>query len=124
MSAPAPLILLVEDDVLLRDAFRILLEAEGYRVVVAGTGAEALARSERERPSLVLLDLGLPDFPGLEIARRLKAGETTAAVPIVALTGRTGPAEERACLDAGCVHYVAKPIDPRKLLEQIPYFLE
>jgi len=124
MSTPAPLILLVEDDVLLRDAFRILLEAEGYRVTVAGTVATALAVSANEPPALVLLDLGLPDLPGLELARRLKAGSATAEVPIVALTGRTGAEEERACFDAGCVHYVAKPIDPRKLLEQISDYLQ
>lgn len=124
MREPAPLILLVEDDALLRDAFRILLEAEGYRVVAAGTGTEALETLENDVPALVILDLGLPDMPGLEVAKRMRARGLPDGAPILALTGWTGPEEERACLDAGCTRHVAKPIDPRKLLEQLPGLLE
>jgi hypothetical protein len=64
----APTILLVEDDQLLREALRMLLEDAGYRVLEAETAAQALDRSSDERPALVVLDLGLPDRPGLEVA--------------------------------------------------------
>src|SRR6185436_6132342 len=83
-GAAAPLVLVVEDSDAIRAAFTILLEESGYAVAAAATGAEALRLAERRAPDLVLLDLGLPDMPGLDVARRIKAA--TARVPIVALT--------------------------------------
>ncbi len=112
-------ILLVEDDQLLREAFRLLLEDVGYEVHEAGTAAEALRTVASERPALVLLDLGLPDRPGLDVARELRAAPETSATPVFALTGRVGADERRACLDAGCSVYLAKPVDPRLLLRRI-----
>ncbi len=112
-------ILLVEDDESLRQAFRILLEDSGYEVREAGTAAEALDACVADRPSLVLLDLGLPDRPGLDVARELKAAPDTRATPVVALTGRVGPDERRACLEAGCSAYLSKPIEARILLRRI-----
>lgn len=122
-SATGATILLVEDDPLLRDAFRLLLEDAGYRVLEAGTAAEALAAVAGEPPALILLDLGLPDLPGLEIARTLRGQPATTEIPIVALTGRAGSGERRACLDAGCTTYFAKPVHPRELLQQLPTLL-
>mgnify|MGYP000029440537 FL=1 len=116
-------ILLVEDDPLLRDAFRLLLEDAGYHVVEAGTAAEALAAAADARPALVVLDLGLPDRPGLEVARELRQSAATAHVPVVALTGRASAAERRACLEAGCTAHLAKPVDPRELLRRLPELL-
>lgn len=112
-------ILLVEDDLLLRDAFRLLLEDAGYRVREAGSVAEALYKARSETPRAVLLDLGLPDGPGLDIARELRASPETRSIPIIALTGRVGSAEERECIEAGCTQYLAKPIGPRELLSQL-----
>lgn len=117
-------VLLVEDDSLLRGAFRILLEEAGYRVLEAGSAAEALARSAVDRPAVVVLDLGLPDRPGLEVARRLRAEPGTCQIPIIALTGHAGTAERRACLDAGCTHYFAKPLAPRALLDELAALLQ
>lgn len=117
-------ILLVEDDSLLRDAFRLLLEDAGYDVREAGTAGEALAAVEERIPALVLLDLGLPDRPGLEVARALSASERTRDVPVVALTGRVGPEEQRLCLEAGCTQYLAKPVEPRELLRRLPDWLK
>jgi DNA-binding response OmpR family regulator len=116
-------ILLVEDDPLLRHAFRLLLEDAGYRVQEAGTAAQALAQATSERPNLVLLDLGLPDRSGVEVARELSSKPETAGVRIVALTGRAGRREREACLEAGCTHFFTKPIDPRELLRRLPELL-
>jgi CheY-like chemotaxis protein len=113
-------ILLVEDDPLLRHAFRLLLEDAGYLVHEAGTAAQALDQAVKEKPALVLLDLGLPDRPGLEVARELSSQPETAGIRIVALTGRVGPLEREACLEAGCSHFFTKPIEPRELLRQLP----
>lgn len=117
-------ILLVEDDPLLRQALCLLLEDAGYTVVEAGTAAAALAAVAKSRPTLVLLDLGLPDRPGLDVARALAGAPETAHIPVVALTGRVGAAEKRASLEAGCSLYLTKPVDARTLLERLPALIE
>jgi DNA-binding response OmpR family regulator len=112
-------ILLVEDDQLLRGAFRLLLEDAGYQVREAGSAAEALRSIAGELPSLILLDLGLPDRPGLDVARIVRGQPATAAVPIIALTGHAGEADRQASIGAGCTFYFAKPVEPRLLLGQV-----
>jgi two-component system KDP operon response regulator KdpE len=121
---PTVTILLVEDEALLRQAFRTLLEANGYEVCEAGTAAEALAQAAARRPDLVLLDLGLPDRDGTEVLRELRAREGGAGIAIVALTGRVGPDVARACALARCADLLIKPVLPRELLRRIPTWLE
>lgn len=116
-------ILLVEDDALLRQAFRLLLEDSGYRVREAGSAGAALDSAQEEAPAAVVLDMGLPDRPGLHVARTLRERDATRDVPIIALTGSIGPDEERACLDAGCTEYHGKPLSPRLLLERLRQLL-
>jgi DNA-binding response OmpR family regulator len=123
MSTRRGTILLVEDDSLLRHAFRLLLEDAGYHVREAGSAGEALAAVAAEVPGVIILDLGLPDRPGLDVARSLRARCPTREIPIVALTGRVGAEEQRACLDAGCSLYLAKPVEPRELLRRLPEIL-
>jgi CheY-like chemotaxis protein len=122
-ATPTAPILLVEDDRLLRDAFRMLLEDAGYEVTEAGSAAEALAAVAARPPALILLDLGLPDRPGLDVVRELTQTPTTREIPVVALTGRVGPEEQRLCMEAGCTQYLAKPIEPRELLRRLPDWL-
>lgn len=110
----------MEDDPLLREAVRLLLEDAGYLVEEAGTAAQAVRSFETTRPSLVLLDLGLPDRHGLELLRELKPREDARDVPFVALTGRAGVEEKRRCLEAGCRDYMVKPVDGRTLLQKLP----
>jgi len=126
MSPPEsrePLILLVEDNETIGEAFTILLEENGYRVEHVGTGDEAIRAAERGRPDLILMDLGLPDINGLEVTRRLKASPDTRDNIVVALTGRALETDQQACFDAGCAGYLAKPIDTELLLRKIPEFL-
>ena len=124
MPSRAAEILLVEDDSLLRRAFSLLLQDAGYRVREAGTAADAIEEARRRAPSMVLLDMGLPDRPGLDVARALREMPDTAGVPIVALTGRFGYDEELACREAGCTHFFPKPIEPRELIRRLPAILE
>jgi two-component system, OmpR family, KDP operon response regulator KdpE len=124
MTDPTQSILLVEDDPLLRHAFRLLLEDAGYVVHEAGTAAQALERAVAERPALVLLDLGLPDRPGLDVARIITSQAETEGVRVVALTGRVGATERDACFEAGCTHFFTKPIEPRELLRRLPELLQ
>jgi DNA-binding response OmpR family regulator len=124
MTTTAPSILLVEDDPLLRHAFRLLLEDAGYAVHEAGTAADAIRQAAEHGPDLVLLDLGLPDRPGLEVAQQLSSSEETSGIRVVALTGRAGADERAACLAAGCTHFFTKPIEPRELLRRLPELLD
>ncbi len=118
-----PLILVVEDNDTIRNAFSILLGESGYEVVQAASGAEALDLSVSHLPDLVLMDLGLPDMNGLEVTRQLKARRETGNIPVIALTGRALETNERECLDAGCHGFLAKPIDAEQLLRRIPEYL-
>lgn len=122
-DATSASILLVEDNETIRHAFSILLEDSGYRVLQAGTGAEALEAAKREKPELVLMDLGLPDVNGLDVTRRLKADPETRAVVVIALTGRALAMDQAACMEAGCAGYLSKPIDSQQLLQKLPEFL-
>jgi CheY-like chemotaxis protein len=117
-------ILIVEDDIFLRQAFRIMLEDAGYVVGEAGSGAETIESVKLDRPDLILLDLGLPDRSGLDVARELKDDPETSEIVIVALTGSVGAAEKRACIEAGCKTYFAKPMSPKELLRRLPELLE
>ena len=120
---PRPHILLVEDNETIRGAFTILLEDSGYRVSEAATGAEAIHAAQRDRPDLILMDLGLPDLGGLEVTRRLKADPITRDLAIVALTGRALESDAEECLAAGCAGYFAKPVNAAELLGALPGYL-
>lgn len=115
---------MVEDNETIRHAFRILLEDSGYAVIEAASGEEALQRAEDGLPDLILLDLGLPDINGLEVARRLRSAERGCDVPMIALTGRALETDEDACLAAGCTAYISKPIDSAGMLRKIGEYFE
>ncbi len=119
MSTPGS-ILIVEDDVFLRQAFRMMLEDSDYVVREAGSCADTIVSVNEAKPDLILLDLGLPDCSGLDVARELKANPATADIIIVALTGSVGASEKLACMEVGCKAYFAKPISPKELLRKLP----
>jgi CheY-like chemotaxis protein len=117
-------ILIVEDDDLLRDAFRLLLEDAGYQVLEAGTASRAIEIALDRFPALIVLDLGLPDGPGLDVVRRMRQDPDLKETPVIALTGRVGENERRACFEAGCNRYLAKPVSPADLLRELPALLQ
>jgi len=116
-------ILIVEDDELLRDAFKILLEDAGYQVLEAGTAKAAIEVAGERVPALVMLDMGLPDLPGIEVVRAIRRDPDLRDMPVIALTGRVGDEERRACLEAGCDRYLSKPVAPSDLLKELPELL-
>lgn len=122
-AGSAGTVLLVEDSDAIRDAFTILLEDAGYRVLGAGTGADALRLAAEHGPDLVLLDMGLPDMTGLEVVRRIKGDPATAGIAVVAVTGRDEDADRRACLAAGCAAYIVKPVNTQKLVRELPGYM-
>ncbi len=116
LAAPGATILLVDDDPLILRSVGYLLRQEGYRVVPAATGAEALAAARHARPDVVLLDVALPDLSGVEVCRRLRR-ET--AVPIIMLTARRAEADKIVGLDAGADDYVTKPVGAGELAARV-----
>ena len=114
MTTPA--LLLVEDEVSVQRATSALLRSRGYAVNVATTAIDALAAVERDRPSLVLLDLGLPDMDGVDACREIR---TRADVPILVLTVRGDERSKVKALDAGADDYVTKPFSPDELMARI-----
>jgi DNA-binding response OmpR family regulator len=105
-------VLVVDDDLTVRDVVRRYLELAGHQVALADNGEDALAWIARHEPDLVVLDLMLPGIDGLEVCRRLRA---TSAVPVVMLTA-LGEEENRiAGLQLGADDYVTKPFSPREL---------
>lgn len=119
-----PVILLVEDNDAIRGAFSILLSESGYEVRTAASGNDALTIAGRGGVDLVLLDIGLPDISGLDVARTLRGEERTKRLPIVALTGRALELDAQACRQAGCTDFLTKPIDTEQLLRRIPGYIQ
>ncbi|HEY9722463.1 MAG TPA: response regulator [Oscillatoriaceae cyanobacterium] len=120
MSDP---ILLVEDVEDNRELARFLLESEGYAVVEAHDGQEALERAGSQPFALVLMDLSLPVLDGWEAARRLRANPETAKLPIVALTAHAMSGDESRVLQAGFDGYIPKPIDLTSFAQTVAHFL-
>ncbi len=109
-------ILLVDDEKQIHRFLRPTLEAAGYAVTQAETGAEALRQAAAHPPALVLLDLGLPDIDGQTVLKRLRA---FTQMPVIVLSARDRPSEKIAALDAGASDYVEKPFDMGELLARI-----
>jgi DNA-binding response OmpR family regulator len=109
-------VLLVEDEENLASLVRAYLEQEGYRVVWAGSGADALHTLDTEPVRLVVLDLNLPDIDGLAVCKQIRA---RSSVPVVMLTARDEEADRLAGLDAGADDYIGKPFSPRELVARM-----
>jgi two-component system KDP operon response regulator KdpE len=108
--------LVVEDDASLRALVRTLLEAEGFRVVVAETAGRALIEARAHQPDVVVVDLGLPDRDGHDVIRAIRAWSP---MPILVLSARTAEAEKVAALDEGADDFVTKPFGARELLARV-----
>jgi DNA-binding response OmpR family regulator len=111
-----PRILVVDDDRKIVDLIRLYLEKDGYRVLVAYDGRQALELAHQREPDLVVLDLMLPEVSGLDVCRTLRA-ETN--VPIIMLTARTTEEDKLLGLGLGADDYVTKPFSPRELLARV-----
>ena len=112
----APLALIVEDEEPIRAFLRTTLQGQGWRVVEAARGQDALTHATLQPPDVVILDLGLPDLDGLHVTRRLR--EWT-AVPILVLSARGRESDKVAALDAGADDYLTKPFGTSELLARL-----
>lgn len=112
-------LLVVEDDATLRETLAYNLRAEGYTVLTASNGVEAIDITLRNSVALVLLDLMLPRMDGLEVCRRLRARQETAQIPILMLTARNEETDKIVGLEIGADDYVTKPFSWNELRARV-----
>jgi CheY-like chemotaxis protein len=108
-------VLVVDDNVDAADTLGMLLEAGGHLVDVEHDSHRALERARQRRPDVALLDIGLPEMDGNELARRLRADPQTRAIALVAVTGYGQEQDRRAAFEAGFDHHLVKPVDMDEL---------
>lgn len=112
-------VLVVDDQAPIRETIAYNLEQQGYQVSTAADGVSALETAQREKPDLVILDLGLPEMDGLEVCRQLRRGDETAGILILMLTVRNEEIDIVVGLEVGADDYVTKPFSKHELLARI-----
>lgn len=100
-----------------------VLEFEGYTVGKASDAEEAQEILQHAMPDLILMDIALPGMDGLTLTRKLKQDERLRSVPVVALTAFAMKGDDRKAIEAGCDGYITKPIDTRRLPQQVAEYL-
>lgn len=118
-TAPAKKILIVDDEPDILEFLRYNLKKEGYEVVTANDGKQALTTAEREKPNLIILDIMMPELDGVETCRMLREKKEFADTPIAFLTARDEDFSQITALDVGGDDYITKPIKPRVLISRI-----
>ncbi|MEI7446191.1 MAG: phosphate regulon transcriptional regulator PhoB [Burkholderiales bacterium] len=116
-------ILIVEDEPAIRELLALNLRHAGYEPVHAADAAAARRAIDAALPDLILLDWMLPDLPGIEIAKRLRADARTRDLPVIMLTARSAESDKLGGFDAGADDYVTKPFSPRELLARVKALL-
>jgi DNA-binding response OmpR family regulator len=116
---PKQKILVVDDDSNLVQALRLRLVANNYEIAVAGDGYAAIATAQKERPDLIILDLGLPAGDGFVVLDRLRGRASLSGVPVIVLSARDPETNEERALTAGATAYFQKPADNDELLQVI-----
>ena len=118
-----PKILLVEDNEMNRDMLSRRLVRNGFEVVVAVDGGQAVTMAAAEKPDLILMDMSLPVMDGWEATRRMKSDDVLRSIPIIALTAHAMANDRDKALEAGCDDYDTKPIELTRLLAKIEALL-
>jgi two-component system KDP operon response regulator KdpE len=116
---PKPKILVVDDDPDLVRALRLRLRANNYEVTSASDGYAAISQAQKERPSLIILDLGLPVGDGFVVLDRLQNIDALSGVPVIVLSARDPQANEQRALRAGAAAFFQKPADNDELMNVI-----
>jgi len=109
-------ILIIDDDDAMADVLGQRLGRQGYEILVAASGQQGLALARGQAPSLVLLDLRLPDVDGFNVCQELADSPETCTIPVIILSGMERPDIIRRSRAAGCQYFVRKPYDPNALL--------
>ena len=112
-------ILVVEDNLMNKILVKDILSARGYQIIEAITGREALNKAMAEKPDLILMDIQLPEMDGVTVTRLIKEHESLKDVPVVALTASAMKGDEEKILKEGFDGYLPKPIDVKRLVEEV-----
>lgn len=112
-------ILIVDDDVDSLKLIGLMLQRQGYEVIVANSGQQALTKAEAEHPDLIILDIMMPDMDGYEVCRRLRRDSATQTIPIIMFTAKTMVDDKVAGFEAGADDYLTKPTHPAELASRV-----
>ncbi|MDP3543505.1 MAG: response regulator transcription factor [Elusimicrobiota bacterium] len=123
-AGPRRKIVIVDDDVLIRETVRLALDHAGFYVIAVGEPERALAVVRAERPDLVIMDLYMPGFDGRELIRALKSDPEIAKTPVILFSGSDEAIDVVSGLQSGAVEYLGKPIDGEVLLAKINHILK
>jgi two-component system, cell cycle response regulator DivK len=119
----SPKVLIVEDNEDNRIVYSTMLRHFGFDVDEAENGAEGILKARTNHPDLILMDIAIPLVDGWEAVERLKKDPATATIPIVALTAHAMPADRERAMEVGCDGYLAKPCEPRAVVEEVKRIL-
>lgn len=120
---PQRTLLLIDDEPAIQTLVRLVLEGNGWRVLIAGEGLPGLSLARQEHPDIILLDVALPDTSGLEVCRQLKSDPSTSRIPVAMLTAMAQETDRRAALALGADDYLTKPWRPAALMARITALL-
>jgi two-component system alkaline phosphatase synthesis response regulator PhoP len=112
-------VLVVDDEVNITQILEFSIGSEGFEVITAQNGEEAIERARRELPDLIILDIMMPKIDGYEACRILKANPLTKNIPVVLLTAKGRDIDRRLGYEVGATDYIVKPFSPNKLIERI-----
>ena len=112
-------ILVVDDDIDTLRLVGLMLQRQGYQIVAANNGHQALSMAQAEKPDIILLDVMMPDMDGYEVCRRLRANTATATIPIIMFTAKSQVDDKVTGFEAGADDYLTKPTQPRELFAHI-----
>ena len=111
--------LIIEDNEDNMELMTFILETHGFEAVRASNGQDGFTLAQTCNPDFVLLDIQLPDIPGTEVLRMLRASPASARLPVIAVTSYAMAGDRKNLLQAGCDGYIEKPIDPLRIINQI-----
>ena len=116
-------ILIVDDDIETLRLVGLMLQRQGFNIVAANNGTQALAQAAHEHPDLILLDVMMPDMDGYQVTRKLRKDPQTANTPILMFTAKTQVDDKLAGYEAGVDDYLTKPVHPVELVARIKVLL-
>lgn len=112
-------IMIVDDEEALVEIIRIKLESEGYNVMVAYDGKEALEKINKQKPNLILLDIMMPELNGFEVCKKLKNNESLKYIPVIMLSAKAQEVDIKKGREVGAIDYITKPFDFAQMIEVI-----
>jgi len=116
-------VLVVDDEIYILHILDFSLNAEGYEVITAEDGEQAIEKAQKEQPDLVVLDVMMPKIDGYEACRKMKQDPKMKDVPVILLTAKGRDIDRKLGLEVGADDYITKPFSPNKLIEKIGSFL-